>query len=66
MGVWMELVVELDNIETAPVHVEVNISFLEIWSNGFPGFGARKFHFNRVPRLQSQAPTLLACRYEKE
>lgn len=62
----MVLVVELDNFETTPVHIEVNISFLKIWSNSFPGFGKRKFSFNRFPGFQPQPLTLVASRYEKE
>lgn len=62
----MVLVVEIDNVETTSVNVEVNIPFLKIWRHRFPHFGERKRVFNRMPGFKAQAFALLARRDEKE
>lgn len=62
----MILIVEIDNFETAPIYIEMNISFLKIGGNSFPDLGNWKFSFNCFPSFESKTSTLLVSRDEEE
>ena len=36
IGVWMMAVVELNDMKTATVHIEVDVAFLKVGRYGFP------------------------------
>ena len=43
------LVPELDNMEAAAVHVEVDVTFLEVWGDCFPDADLRMHRFHGLP-----------------
>ena len=60
------LVPELDNMETAAVHVEVNVAFFEIRGYGLPNLDLRMHRFNGFPRSLADALAVDLRQHEQQ
>lgn len=54
----MILVPELDDLEAAAVHVEMDVAFFEVRGDGFPDFNLRMKRFHGLPSGLADALTV--------
>ena len=62
----MELVPKLDDVEAAAVHVEVDVTFLEVGCDGLPNLDLRMHRFNRPPGCLADALAMDLGQHEKQ